>query len=204
MRTFWIDGGKHDPEALQESIDAIKEETANMKELVEQLLFWLGGDNHTLQLELEHFDLGRLVETVHREAEMIDADHKFEVEAREIWISADQGLIKQAIRILVDNAIKYTPAGGGISLRILRNEKEVRIAVQDSGIGIPPAQDIPPIFSSGSIGRMILGPGPRGGYRIGPVHCQVDCGTSRRAFRGAEPRGYWQPYIACFTGYRLF
>lgn len=137
--------GKHDPEALQESIDAIKEETANMKELVEQLLFLARGDNHTLQLELEHFDLGRLVETVHREAEMIDADHKFEVEAREIWISADQGLIKQAIRILVDNAIKYTPAGGGISLRILRNEKEVRIAVQDSGIGIP-AQDIPHIF----------------------------------------------------------
>ncbi len=137
--------GKNDPEALQESIDAIKEEAANMKDLVEQLLFLARGDNYTLQLEVEHFNLASLVKAVHRETEMIDADHKFEIEAREIWISADQGLIKQAIRILVDNAIKYTPPGGTISLRILHNEQEVRIAVQDSGIGIPP-QDIPHIF----------------------------------------------------------
>lgn len=137
--------GKHDPEALQESIDAIKEEAANMKDLVEQLLFLARGDNQTLRLELEHFDLGSLAETICREAEMIDGEHQFEVEAEEIWISADQGLIKQAVRVLVDNAIKYTPVGGQISLRVFQNEREVRFAVQDSGIGIP-AQDIPHIF----------------------------------------------------------
>lgn len=63
--------GKHDPEALQESIDALKEEAANMKELVEKLLFW-PGDNQTMQVHLEHFDLADLAETLYRETEMID------------------------------------------------------------------------------------------------------------------------------------
>lgn len=137
--------GKNDPEALQESIDAIKEEAANMQELVEQLLFLARGDNQTLQLELEHFDLGALAQTIYNETQMIDSDHKFVVEAGEVWVSADQGLIKQAVRILVDNAIKYTPAGGEIRLRVLRSDKDVHFVVQDSGIGIP-AQDIPHIF----------------------------------------------------------
>ena len=79
------------------------------------------------------------------ETQMIDSDHKFVVEAGEVWVSADQGLIKQAVRILVDNAIKYTPAGGEIRLRVLRSDKDVHFVVQDSGIGIP-AQDIPHIF----------------------------------------------------------
>ena len=64
--------GKNDPDALQESIDAIKEEAANMKDLVEQLLFLARGDNNTMHLDLERFDLGSLAETIYRETEMID------------------------------------------------------------------------------------------------------------------------------------
>lgn len=94
---------------------------------------------------MEHFDLGALAQTIYNETQMIDSDHKFVVEAGEVWVSADQGLIKQAVRILVDNAIKYTPAGGEIRLRVLRSDKDVHFVVQDSGIGIP-AQDIPHIF----------------------------------------------------------
>ena len=60
--------GKNDPEALQESIDALKEEAANMKELVEKLLFLARGDNHHAD-QLEHFDLGKLAETMYRETE---------------------------------------------------------------------------------------------------------------------------------------
>lgn len=137
--------GKNDPDALQESIDAIKEEAANMKDLVEQLLFLARGDNNTMHLDLERFDLGSLAETIYRETEMIDGGHVFKLEVGEGFVFADQGLVKQAGRILVDNAIKYTPAGGTIRIMVTASEGKVWFTVQDSGIGIPP-DDIPYIF----------------------------------------------------------
>lgn len=137
--------GKNDPEALQESIDALKEEAANMKELVEQLLFLARGDNHTMHLDFEQFDLDTLAQSIQKETEMIDGGHVFEIESTSALVYADQGLVKQAGRILVDNAIKYTPVGGKIRLIVTRGEGKVWFSVQDSGIGIPP-QDIPHIF----------------------------------------------------------
>lgn len=137
--------GKNDPEALQESIDALKEEAANMKDLVEQLLFLARGDNNTMHLDFELFDLGNLAQTIFRETEMINGGHVFQIQASEVFILADQGLVKQACRILVDNAIKYTPAGGTIKLVVTSTEGQACFSVQDSGIGIPP-DDIPHIF----------------------------------------------------------
>ncbi|MDI9459316.1 sensor histidine kinase [Candidatus Darwinibacter acetoxidans] len=137
--------GKNDPEALQESIDALKEEAANMKELVEKLLFLARGDNHTMQINLEHFDLGKLAETMYRETEMIDGGHEFSLETEPAPVLADQGLVKQAGRILIDNAIKYTPVGGRIRIVVSCREDKVMFTVQDSGIGIAP-EDIPHIF----------------------------------------------------------
>ena len=137
--------GKNDPEALQESIDAIKEEAANMKDLVEQLLFLARGDNHTMHLQVERFDLGDLAQIIHNETEMINGGHIFELETVPAFVVADRGLVKQAGRILVDNAIKYTPAGGKITISVSSQSGKVWFTVQDSGIGIPP-QDIPHIF----------------------------------------------------------
>lgn len=137
--------GKNDPEALEESIAAIKDEAANMKELVEQLLFLARGDNNTMPLQIERFDLAQLGETVLRETQMIDGGHDYEASLDSVFVEADQGLIKQAIRILVDNAIKYTPAGGNIRLVVRPQGSKAEVMVQDEGIGIPP-EVVPRIF----------------------------------------------------------
>ncbi|HHT68785.1 MAG TPA: HAMP domain-containing protein [Firmicutes bacterium] len=137
--------GKNDPEALQESIDALKEEAANMKDLVEQLLFLARGDNNTMHLDFERFDLANLAQTIFRETEMIDGGHVFQIDTSEVFVYADQGLVKQAGRILVDNAIKYTPVGGTIRIVVSGSQGKAWFSVQDSGIGIPP-DDIPHIF----------------------------------------------------------
>ena len=137
--------GKNDPEALQESIDALKEEATNMKDLVEQLLFLARGDNNTMHLDLERFDLGSLAQTIFKETEMINGGHTFEIQASEAFVLADQGLVKQAGRILVDNAIKYTPVGGTVRIVVTSAQDQAWFSVQDSGIGIPPG-DIPHIF----------------------------------------------------------
>jgi len=137
--------GKNDEKTLQESITAIKEEAAGMKELVEQLLFLARGDNNTIMLQPEPFSLGELIQEVAAETRMLDAAHEYQTEPGDVTINADRALIKQALRILVDNAVKYTDAGGRITLIAESDGDLARLAVRDNGIGISP-ENIPRIF----------------------------------------------------------
>ena len=138
--------GKNDEKTMQESIDAIKSEAESMKELVEELLFLARGDNKTIQIHEEIFDSCEVVDEIIRETQMIDKSHNFEIDLdRPAYISGDKQLIKQAIRILVDNSIKYTPSGNKIILRIIKKENHIHIIVQDGGIGID-SEDLPHIF----------------------------------------------------------
>ncbi|AET69512.1 histidine kinase,HAMP domain-containing protein,histidine kinase [Desulfosporosinus orientis DSM 765] len=130
--------GKNDEKTLQESIDAIKEETANMKGLVEQLLFLARGDNNTMSLQIERFDLSALALEILKETQMIDSGHEYDSNVQTVFIDADKSLIKQAARILIDNAMKYTPTGKRITISVQNNEGLARLSIQDEGIGIPP------------------------------------------------------------------
>ena len=139
--------GKDDPTTRQEAIDAIRTEADAMKSLIEQLLFLARGDNDSMHIEMTDFDLTEVAAQVLKETEMIDQTHRFSAEWDQgvIPIHADMGLIKQAIRVLVDNSIKYTPAGGQIGLRVCTEPGVARISVQDEGQGIK-AEAIPHIF----------------------------------------------------------
>lgn len=137
--------GKKDEKTLQESIDAIKDETANMKGLVEQLLFLARGDNNTMALQIERFELSALADEILRETQMIDGGHEYASHLIAVFIQADKSLIKQATRILIDNAMKYTPSGKRISISVSGADGYARLTVQDEGIGIAP-EDVPKIF----------------------------------------------------------
>ena len=139
--------GKSDPEALQESIDAIRAEAASMERLVEQLLFLARGDNDSQPVKRERLDLTALAGEVLREEEMIHPERTFlprwGEEPVAVW--ADPGLMKQVLRILLDNALKYSPSEGKLYLRVTRSQDHARLTVQDEGMGIPP-DSIPHIF----------------------------------------------------------
>ena len=138
--------GKDDPETLQEAISAIRSESDNMKDLVEQLLFLARGDNDTMALYPETFDGVQLVEEVAQEARMVDPNHTFLTrESKPVMMEADRQLIKQALRILVDNSTKYTDPGGEIRIYADKEGEKVRLTVQDTGIGIDP-EKLPYIF----------------------------------------------------------
>ena len=62
-----------------------------------------------------------------------------------VMVNADPGLMKQVIRILMDNSVKYSPPEGRIYLRVSGREEMARVTVQDEGMGIP-AESIPHIF----------------------------------------------------------
>jgi two-component system sensor histidine kinase ArlS len=129
--------GKNDREILQESINAIKNESEGMKDLVEKLLFLARNDKGTLVLQMEEFSLNEMMDEVVRETGIIDNSHKLiYVSEKEISLYADRNRIKQAVRILVDNAIKYTPKGGEIYLTLRTVDNYICIGVRDTGAGM--------------------------------------------------------------------
>ena len=138
--------GKDDPATRQEAIDAIRQEADSMKELVEQLLFLARGDNDSMHIEMETFDLTEVAAEVLKETGMIDQTHTFSARWEgAVPVCADVGLTKQALRILVDNSIKYTPAGGHITLSAALRDGMSRLSVQDEGQGID-AGSLPHVF----------------------------------------------------------
>ena len=138
--------GKNDPKTLEESIQAIKSETENMKALVEQLLFLARGDSENLPLQKTVIDVCKLGDEIINEARLIDLNHRFKEDYKSpIFINVDPQLMKQAIRILVDNSIKYTPEDEEISLKIFSKDEKTCIQVQDKGVGIKP-EEVPHIF----------------------------------------------------------
>lgn len=138
--------GKDDPDAMQESITAIRAEAESMKALVEQLLFLARGDNDSMKVEPEVLDLTALAGQVGKEAAMIDGDHPYAARwDAPVYVNADLGLVKQALRILTDNAAKYTPKGGHITIKVERREAQARLSVTDEGQGISP-EALPHIF----------------------------------------------------------
>lgn len=130
--------GKSDPAVLQESIDAIREEAKSMERLMEQLLFLARGDNETQPVKKEVFDLRQLAETVVREEAMIFPDHELlgVWEERDYYVEADSALLKQLLRILVDNSLKYTQSTGRVWLKLEIKEEKIVVTVQDEGMGI--------------------------------------------------------------------
>ncbi|QOX65884.1 sensor histidine kinase [Anoxybacterium hadale] len=138
--------GKNDQATLQEAIDAIKSEAESMKDLIEQLLFLARGDNETLHLDLEVFNCSEMIEEIFKETQLIDTLHTFRMKNDTLaFVNADRQLLKQAMRILIENSIKYTPANGEIVVSIADDLDLIRISVQDNGIGIDP-ENLPYIF----------------------------------------------------------
>lgn len=141
--------GKDDPAVMDEAIEAIETETAHMKTLVDQLLFLARGDMDRLVLAQERINAAGLMRELHEEYEMIDADHEYVCpipeDAAPLYVVGDVTMLKQALRVLLDNAGKYTPKKGTITLQVQRDGSEIRCSVADNGVGIP-SDDLPRIF----------------------------------------------------------
>lgn len=138
--------GKEDPAILEESIAAIRKESISMQDLVEKLLFIARNDRDTLVLIRKTFELGELVEEMVRDTQMLETGH--EIDARiepGIFVFADENRVKQALRVIVDNALKYTGVPGAISIKLAREGRSAVVSVRDSGIGIP-EKDLSNIF----------------------------------------------------------
>ena len=130
--------GKSDEKILEEGITAIRNEADHMNYLVEQLLFLARGDSGRTSLNRQQVRTDELMTEIYEESLMIDEKHRYRL--------IDPGLMKQAVRILVDNAAKYTPEGEEIQLSYGMDEKgSPYLQVQDLGQGISESE-LPHIF----------------------------------------------------------
>lgn len=133
--------GKNDPEILNEGIQSIKNELANMTQLLDTLLFVAKSDNEILKIEKKKFGLDELIETVVRETNLVSENHIIHFNHNvHIVIEADQRLIKQMLRAIIDNSLKYTPLNGNIEINALSSNKWAKITISDTGVGIPKDQ----------------------------------------------------------------
>lgn len=138
--------GKDDPQIRQEAIDAICQEADAMANLVEQLLFLVRGDNETQKVTFEDIDLTALVTAVAKETDLVDDTHLVEAQVAEgVRCVADAAMIKECLRVLCDNALKYTPEGGSVTIGLKVQEGWAHISVTDTGVGIS-EEDLPHVF----------------------------------------------------------
>lgn len=132
-----------------EDIAVMLEETRRLSKLVANLLTLARSDANRLEVLLAPLDLKELVRKVTEPfAEMAEFEEKtflLEMDDQPLLISADAQRIHQLLVILLDNAMKFTPANGTIRVSCHRELKYACLSVADTGQGIAPA-DLPHIF----------------------------------------------------------
>ena len=136
--------GKEDEQILKEAIEALKNESEHMKNLIEQLLFLARGDSGRNTLRMEEFNLTEIVEDVMDESLMIDEKHtyRFTGDGDIITVKGDMAMIKQSLRIFVQNASKYSAEGDEIILWAGMLDGRPAYSVQDEGIGMESSEVI--------------------------------------------------------------
>ncbi|MCK5128473.1 MAG: ATP-binding protein [Clostridiales bacterium] len=158
---------KDDQAVFDESVEAIIEESENMKYLVENLLFLARCDNDQLMYDMEVFDVSNLIEGIYKDANLID-NKKHDITgdiAQGVIINGDRNRLKQAFREFVQNAIKYTPPTESINISLQKLGEKAIINITDKGIGIS-KKDMGNIFSRfyrGDVSRNR----DNGGYGLG-------------------------------------
>jgi len=132
----------------RETLGSALEEVDRLAEIVEGLLALSRLDTGEAQGEWGRFDLAELVATTADQMSLLAEDKHISVVcdcATGVMVEGDQARLKQVVVNLLDNAIKYTPNGGRIKLRIAQEEGYAVLDVADDGIGIPP-EALPHVF----------------------------------------------------------
>lgn len=132
----------------RETLGSALEEVDRLAEIVEGLLALSRLDTGEAKSEWARFDLAELVATTADQMSLLAEDKRISVvcdSSTRVMIEGDRARLKQVVVNLLDNAIKYTPNGGRIKLKIAQEDGNAVLDVADDGIGIPP-EALPHVF----------------------------------------------------------
>jgi two-component system, OmpR family, sensor kinase len=133
-----------DRETAHRSVGTIRREAGKMRGLIESLLTLTRGDEGP-PMEVGRYDLGAVAKEATETASNGKVSVEFVPTEHEITASFDRGRVLQVASILLDNAVKYTPSGGSVTVRVEEYDGSVALAVSDTGVGISEDQ-LPLVF----------------------------------------------------------
>jgi signal transduction histidine kinase len=132
----------------KESLAIIQDESRRLSRIVDDMMALARADAGQHPIKHEEFYVNDLLEEACRAMKVLAASNGVSLTleaAEEVTFIGDQDLLSRLVKNLLDNAIKYTPAGGAVSVRLVCEADVVRIIVSDTGIGIP-AESTPYVF----------------------------------------------------------
>lgn len=134
-----MDDVEFDRDTQRNFLSSIEEEVGKLERIVENLLDLGRVEGGLLRLEKQPTDLAELARNVIRAMKALSTRHSFEcnIVSEPLVATVDAKRIEQVLRNLLDNAIKYSPNGGKISIQASLEKSQILISVTDQGIGIP-------------------------------------------------------------------
>jgi signal transduction histidine kinase len=143
-----LESRSDDPSRYREALADCLEESERVSEMLNTLMDISEAETGVMRLALERVDAAGILADV---AELYgdvaeDKGMRLQVDAGEgLAVMADRGRLRQVLANLVDNAVKYSPEAGTVTLRARASSADVSIEVEDNGPGIA-AEDLPRIW----------------------------------------------------------
>ena len=139
-----------DADQYREALQHILNETERTSLLIEDLLALARADSGREFLNPQPVELTELLQDCVKVWKPLAARAGHELtlscsEGRRVWVMADESALRRVLTILLDNAVKYTPAPGHIDVDLEERDRNAVVSVNDTGIGIPAAEQ-PKIF----------------------------------------------------------
>ncbi len=135
-------------EHVRERIGSVLEETEHMSHMAEGLFAISRLDAGEAKMQHDRLDLAELVSSTAEQMQLLADEKKLAIEIDAntvVTVEGDQTRLKQVVVNLLDNAIKYTPRGGSVSIQVFSFGNKATLEIQDNGEGIP--QDaLPHVF----------------------------------------------------------
>ena len=149
-----VDGAWENKEIAPGFLKVIETETERMMRMITDLLNLSRMDQNRLGLEKEFINMNELVIHIVNRFEVVlqsepyrDKNNRIltDITQRDLWVELDQDKITQVLDNIINNAIKYSPDGGRIIVRLMETHTDIIVSVSDEGLGIA-RKDIPHLF----------------------------------------------------------
>lgn len=149
LETLLIKEGTLSADERRRFLDIAAKQSERLRQLVEELFELAKLDSRETQVHCEPFSLGELVQDVAQKFQLVAGEKQVRLQthfrADLPFVFADIGLIERALENLIQNALRYTPTGGTVTVTLRHEDKKITVRVTDTGCGIA-EQDLAHIF----------------------------------------------------------
>ncbi len=149
-----VDGAWESPEMAPQFLSVIETEADRMMRMITDLLNLSRMDQQRLSLDKEFVNMNKLVNHIVDRFEIVLQSEEYryknyrilrDITKRDLWVEIDQDKMTQVFDNIINNAIKYSPDGGRIIIRLMDTHSELIVSISDDGLGIA-RKDIPHLF----------------------------------------------------------